>query len=198
MTEEASRVKTKQEVKKMYYQIIDVNKEIIGFVWQNIGGKPQIEHIFLPDTKVKLMAAIKKEFPTINKKEQKIPNKIATQIAEFYAGKKVNFDLSILNLKKLSGFSAKVLKQTCKIPQGKVATYSGLAAKIGSPRAARAVGTALANNPFPLVIPCHRVVRADGTLGGFGGGLKMKKELLNKEGIKTDKKGSVTTKGIKL
>jgi len=182
----------------MYYQIINVSKESIGIVWQNIVGKPQIERIFLPCRKAKLIAEIKKEFPAIEVNEKKIPGKIATQIAAFYTGKKVNFDTSLLNMKKLSGFSAKVLKETCKIPQGKVSTYSGLAAKVVSPRAARAVGTALANNPFPLVIPCHRVVRSDGSLGGFGGGLIMKKELLDKEGIKTDKKGYVTGKGIHL
>jgi methylated-DNA-[protein]-cysteine S-methyltransferase len=179
----------------MYYQLISVNKESIGIVWQNIGGKPQIEGIFLPDTKAKLIMAIKKEFPAI-KEEKKIPGNIAKQIAEFYAGKKIKFDLSLFNLKKLTRFSAKVLKETCRIPHGKLASYSGLAARIGSPRAARAVGTALANNPFPLVIPCHRVVRSDGSLGGFGGGLKMKKELLDKEGVKTDKKGKVAAEGI--
>jgi methylated-DNA-[protein]-cysteine S-methyltransferase len=182
----------------MYYQIINVGKESIGVVWQYKGSKPQIERIFLPCGKAKLLAKIKKEVPAINEKEQKIPNKIATQIKEFYSGKKIKFDLSLLNLKKLSGFSAKVLKENCKIPYGKVATYCGLAAKIGSPRAARAVGTALANNPFPLIIPCHRVVRADGSLGGFGGGLKMKKELLLREGIITDKKGYVAGECLHL
>jgi methylated-DNA-[protein]-cysteine S-methyltransferase len=167
----------------MYYQIIDVDEESIGLVWQEKGDKPLIERIFLPCTRQKIVAAIKKEFPAISEKEKKLPAKIATQIAEFYAGKRVKFDTSLLNFKKLSGFSAKVLKETCKIPRGKVTTYSGLAAKIGSPHAARAVGTALANNPFPLVIPCHRVVRADRTLGGFGGGLSMKRDLLTKEGL---------------
>jgi methylated-DNA-[protein]-cysteine S-methyltransferase len=176
----------------MYYQLISVNKEVIGIVWQSIGGKPQIEHIFLPDTKAKLIAAIKKEFPAI-KEEKKISGKIATQLAEFYSGKKIKFDLSLFNLKKLTGFSAKVLKETCRIPHGKVATYSGLATRVGSPRAARAVGAALANNPFPLVIPCHRVLRSDGTLGGFGGGLKMKKELLTNEGVEVNAKGLVVT-----
>jgi methylated-DNA-[protein]-cysteine S-methyltransferase len=176
----------------MYYQIVSVNKESIGIVWQYKGSKPQIERIFLPCARAKLISEIRKEFPAIKEKEQKIPDKITTLIAEFYAGKKVKFDFSILNLKKLSGFSAKVLKQTCKIQCGKVATYSGLAAKIGSPHAARAVGTVLANNPFPLVIPCHRVVRSDGLLGGFGGGMKMKKELLSKEGVALDKTGKLS------
>jgi methylated-DNA-[protein]-cysteine S-methyltransferase len=180
----------------MYYQIINVNKESGGIVWQDVKGKSQIERIFLPCGKAKLIAEIKKKHPTIDEREQKIPNEIATQIAEFYMGRKVKFNFSILNLKKLSGFAAKVLKETCKIPRGKVATYSGLAAKIGSPLAARAVGTALANNPFPLVIPCHRVVRSDGSLGGFGGGLKMKKELLGKESVAVSAQGLVAARSL--
>lgn len=181
-----------REVKEIYYQIVNVNKESIGIVWQKMGGKSQIERIFLPSGKTKLFSAIKKEFPAINEKKQKITNAIATQVAEFYFGKKAKFNLSLLNLKKLSVFSLKVLKQTCKVPPGKVATYSGLAAKIGSPLAARAVGAALSGNPFPLIIPCHRVVRSDGSLGGFGGGIKMKKELLAKEGVAFNDSGRVS------
>jgi methylated-DNA-[protein]-cysteine S-methyltransferase len=180
----------------MYYQIIHAGKEILGIVWQYNGRKPQIEQIFLPCAKAELLSKIKKEFPGVIEKEQKMPGKVATQIAEFYSGNKIKFDLSVLNLKKLSGFSAMVLKENCKIPYGKVSTYSGVAAKIGSPRAARAVGTVLANNPFPLIIPCHRVVRADGGLGGFGGGLKMKRELLDREGVALNNQDRVTAESF--
>jgi methylated-DNA-[protein]-cysteine S-methyltransferase len=69
------------------------------------------------------------------------------------------------------------------IPRGKISTYARIAAALGMPRGARAVGYSLANNPFPLVIPCHRAVRSDGTLGGFQGGLSMKRALLECEGI---------------
>ena len=75
------------------------------------------------------------------------------------------------------------------IPKGKVSTYGRLAEKSGASKGARAVGNALATNPYPLIIPCHRVIRSDGSLGGFGGGLKMKKELLLMEGITFDAKG---------
>ena len=179
-----------------YYQIVRANKEEIVLVWGYAGKKPLIEYIYLPNPKAKLAARIIKDFPGINKSQRKIPSGIDDQIAKLYFGKKENVDLSLLNLKRLSEFSAKVLKATYKIPRGKVATYSGLAAKICSPRAARAVGTALANNPFPLVIPCHRVVRADGTLGGFGGGSNMKRQLLAKEGVAFDSKGRVSAKCI--
>jgi methylated-DNA-[protein]-cysteine S-methyltransferase len=178
----------------MYYQIINVGKETLGIVWQYNRRKLQIEQIFLPCAKTELLAKIKKEFSGVIEKEQNMPGRVAAQIVEFYSGGKIKFDFSLLNWKKLSGFSAKVLKESCKIPYGKFSTYSGLAVKVGSPRAARAVGTALANNPFPLIIPCHRVVRSDGTLGGFGGGLKMKKELLQREGVITNKKRYIVGK----
>jgi methylated-DNA-[protein]-cysteine S-methyltransferase len=167
----------------MFYQIIKVKKEEIGLVWQFVHGKPQLEYIYLPNPKEKLKERIIKDFPEINKIPRKIPGGVDDLITKLYLGKKENIDLSLLNLSKLTDFSAKVLKQACKIPRGKVVTYSGLAAKLGRPGAARAVGTALANNPFPIIIPCHRVVRADGSLGGFGGGLKMKRELLDREGV---------------
>jgi len=167
----------------MYYQIIKVGKEEVGLVWDYAGKKPRAEYIYLPNPKRKLKERIVKDYPTINKIPRKIPSGVDSLIIKLYLGKKENVDLSLLNLSKLTDFSTKVLKQTCKIPRGKVATYSVLAAKLGTPRAARAVGTALANNPFPIIIPCHRVVRADGGLGGFGGGLKMKRELLDREGV---------------
>jgi methylated-DNA-[protein]-cysteine S-methyltransferase len=167
----------------MFYQIIKVKEEEIGLVWQFVNSKPRMEYIYLPNQKQKLKKQIVKDYSEINKISLKIPGGIDDRIAKLYLGKKENVDLSLLNLSQLTDFSVKVLKQTCKIPRGKVATYSGLAAKVGCPGAARAVGTALANNPFPIIIPCHRVIRADGSLGGFGGGLKMKRELLDREGV---------------
>jgi methylated-DNA-[protein]-cysteine S-methyltransferase len=176
----------------MYYQIIKVGREEIGLAWGYAGKKLQIAYIYLPNPKAKLAARIIKDFSEINKSQRNIPRGIDNLIKKLYLGQKMKVDLSLLNLKRLSEFSAKVLKTTCKIPRGKVATYAGLAAKIGAPRASRAVGTALANNPFPIVIPCHRVVRADGTLGEFGGGSNMKRELLTKEGVAFDNIGRVS------
>jgi len=178
----------------MYYQIIKVGKEKIGLVWDYAGKKPRVEYIYLPNRKRKLKERIIKDFPEINKIPRRIPGSIDGRIAKLYFGKKENVDLSLLNLSQLTDFSAQVLKQACKIQRGKVASYSGLAVKIGAKGAARAVGTALANNPFPLIMPCHRVVRTDGSLGGFGGGLAMKKELLTKEGISLDRNRRVPAK----
>jgi O-6-methylguanine DNA methyltransferase len=79
------------------------------------------------------------------------------------------------------------------IPRGKLSTYNLIARHVGKPSAARAVGRALATNPFPIIIPCHRAIRSDRTLGGYQGGLAMKRALLEMEGINLDGRGRVVT-----
>ena len=88
-------------------------------------------------------------------------------------------------LLKGTKFQLKVWRFLKKIPRGKIKTYSEIAKAIGKPNSFRAVANAVAKNPFPPTIPCHRVVRADGSLGGYSGkgGLKTKKKLLKKEGF---------------
>ncbi|MDP2938576.1 MAG: MGMT family protein [Candidatus Omnitrophota bacterium] len=81
----------------------------------------------------------------------------------------------------LPKFKISVLKATLKIPLGQTRTYQWLAKKIGNPKAVRAVGNALKKNPFPLIIPCHRVIKSDSKIGGYAGGTKMKKYLLELE-----------------
>ena len=72
-----------------------------------------------------------------------------------------------------------------------MSTYQRIAGHLGHPRAARAVGTALAHNPFPIIVPCHRAIRSNGTLGGFQGGVEMKRALLEMEGVLVDGSGRV-------
>ncbi len=101
------------------------------------------------------------------------------QIIAYFAGKPARFDASLV-LDKLPPFARKVLAACRKIPPGKTVSYSQLAGMIGKPRANRAVGSALARNPIPLIIPCHRVIHSDGSLGNFSaiGGTSTKKKLL--------------------
>ena len=89
-------------------------------------------------------------------------------------------------MKKGTIFQQKVWKYLTKIPKGSVKTYSQVAKSIGKPLAVRAVANAIARNPYPPQIPCHRVIRSDGTLGGYSGkgGIKTKKILLKREGVK--------------
>jgi methylated-DNA-[protein]-cysteine S-methyltransferase len=101
------------------------------------------------------------------------------QISEYLHGERKDFDIAI-DWSVLTPFQNKVLRATFEIPYGQVRTYGGLAQQVGNPRAARAVGRAEATNPMPLVIPCHRVIGADGGLHGYGSGegLKTKAWLL--------------------
>ena len=109
-----------------------------------------------------------------------ILKRAARQIAEYFAGKRTGFDLP-LDLRG-SPFQITVWRSLGEIPYGKTLSYSQQAALIGRPKAARAVGRANGRNPTPIVLPCHRVVGADGSLAGFGGGLARKFYLLRHEG----------------
>ena len=103
------------------------------------------------------------------------------ELDEYFAGRRRKFDLD-LDWRLAGGFRRRVLRATARIPFGATATYGNVAAAAGSPRAHRAAGTALGANPLPIVVPCHRVLRAGGRLGGYGGGLEMKETLLRLEG----------------
>jgi O-6-methylguanine DNA methyltransferase len=89
----------------------------------------------------------------------------------------------ILKNKDLTDFEKKVYLAVSKIPKGETRSYSWVAAKIGSPRAARAVGNALNKNPYIGIVPCHRVIKSDGSIGGFAKGTKRKLTMLKSEGV---------------
>lgn len=108
---------------------------------------------------------------------------LAARLEAYLAGQPVDFDLSLLALDQCGQFQRRVLLAQAGIPRGWVSTYARIAAHLGAPQAARNVGMALACNPFPIVIPCHRTVRSDGSLGGYAGGLAMKRALLDMEGV---------------
>jgi methylated-DNA-[protein]-cysteine S-methyltransferase len=105
---------------------------------------------------------------------------VRRQLDEFFDGRRRHFELP-LDWRLIRGFGVAVLRAAAAIPFGAVASYGQLAAEAGNPRAARAVGTALGHNPMPIVIPCHRVLRAGGALGGYTGGIWRKQRLLELE-----------------
>jgi methylated-DNA-[protein]-cysteine S-methyltransferase len=120
-------------------------------------------------------------------KENLIILEASKQIIEYFEGKRKEFKIP-LDLQGQSPFREKVLKTCARIPFGNILTYKMLAEKAGSPRAARAAGGAMANNPIALIIPCHRVVGSDRGLHGFSspGGLKTKAILLRHEGVEIE------------
>jgi methylated-DNA-[protein]-cysteine S-methyltransferase len=148
--------------------------------WSVREGKAGIDRICLPQ------AAAGGAAEAGSDPDGAIPPPVAdllARLAAFAAGEAVRFPLESLRLANCSPFQRRVLLAQAAVPRGKVTTYGLLAEHLGQPRAVRAVGTALARNPFPIVIPCHRTVRSDGTLGGYAGGLAMKRALLAAEGI---------------
>jgi methylated-DNA-[protein]-cysteine S-methyltransferase len=105
---------------------------------------------------------------------------VAREIDEYFAGTRTHFDLP-LDLRLTDGFRREVIEHLSEIGYGHRESYAAVAAAIGRPRAVRAVGTACARNPLPLVIPCHRVVRTDGSIGQYVGGVDAKQTLLTLE-----------------
>lgn len=108
-------------------------------------------------------------------------DEVRRQLDEYFDGRRRKFELRTDRV-LIHGFARKVLAQTARIPYGSYLTYGEVAAEAGSPRAHRAAGSALARNPIPIVIPCHRVLRAGGVIGNYGGGPEMKASLLQLEG----------------
>jgi methylated-DNA-[protein]-cysteine S-methyltransferase len=106
---------------------------------------------------------------------------VRRQLDEYFAGKRKDFDVP-LDWQLSKGFALRVLKATARIPYGRVSTYREMAEKAGNVRATRAAGNALGGNAIPIIVPCHRVLRTGGGLGGYGGGLPMKEGLLRLEG----------------
>lgn len=117
---------------------------------------------------------------TLKEGKNCLPASLQSWLSQYLAGESPTVQLPLF-LDALSPFNQKVLKALQKIPFGKTASYREIAEKIGHPYAARAVGNACRLNPFPLVIPCHRVICQDGKLGGFAYGLPLKQALLNFE-----------------
>jgi methylated-DNA-[protein]-cysteine S-methyltransferase len=103
------------------------------------------------------------------------------ELESYFEGRLIDFDLP-LDWQLTHGFYRKVLRATARIPYGQTRSYKQMAKRAGSPRAVRAAGSALGSNPLPIIVPCHRVLRTGGALGGYGGGLETKQALLELEG----------------
>ena len=110
-------------------------------------------------------------------------DRIRRELDEYFEGNRHEFHLE-LDLTPVAGFNRLALDELARVPYGQVTTYGALAAKIGRPAAARAVGGAMNRNPIPIVLPCHRVVGAGGSLVGYAGGLERKELLLKLEGAR--------------
>ena len=119
--------------------------------------------------------------PSPDAEAEAIARQAERELAEYLAGTRRTFSVPV-DLSAAPPFRRTVFEALRAVPFGRTVTYAALARRAGSPRAARAVGQAMAHNPVPLLVPCHRVVASTG-LGGFGGGLDLKRRLLALEGV---------------
>jgi methylated-DNA-[protein]-cysteine S-methyltransferase len=165
----------------------------VGVVLRADRGSPQ--RILLPRQGRSMSTLIREAFPGAVEKRGD-GDELCRQLRAFLSGMDVDFSLVGLNFEGVSGFARRVLAADHAISRGRVMTYGGLAERLGVPGGGRAVGNVMARNPFPLVIPCHRVVGSGGSLHGFGGGLPMKRALLTMEGIAFDRGGRVLPEHI--
>jgi methylated-DNA-[protein]-cysteine S-methyltransferase len=161
--------------------------------WTVHGDRPKISRILLPNpgdsTRQFAEAMLADSLPY----RCDGIDEIADRVEAFLNGVDITFSLDVIRLDLCPEFQRKVLRAEHGIRRGSVSTYRRIAKHIGRPTAARAVGSALAKNPFPIIIPCHRAIGSDRSLGGFQGGPQMKRALLEMEGISFDKAGRVVT-----
>ncbi len=149
----------------------------IGLAWTSRG----IVWLVLPrESRTKVVQELQREFA--DGVIGDVPAEIRNELTEYAEGKRREFTLP-LDWSLVKPFQRAVLTAALKIPFGETRTYGWVARAIGKPRAARAVGRALATNPIPLILPCHRVVGSDGSLTGYGGGLPLKRRLLEMESL---------------
>jgi methylated-DNA-[protein]-cysteine S-methyltransferase len=182
----------------LFYETVCSSFGEIGIVWTNKEKSPLIVRIFIPAEDNAMSVMLQRLFPNAERLWCDTIKNCSLQIQDYLKGTPIDFSLDCLDMSYCYKLQERVLLANRKIPRGKVRSYGDLAEELHVFLGARVVGTALAKNPFPLVIPCHRVVKGNRDLGGFDGGLKMKRALLEMEGIKFDASGKVCRDYLQL
>jgi len=166
----------------------------VAVVWVFHRRRAAIIRVLLSRPGMPAGRAVKALFPASRPGTCPQISQVGRRICSFLRGAAIKFNLDGVRLDLCSQFQRRVLRAEHAIPRGKVSTYGLIAARLGAPSASRAVGRALATNPFPIIIPCHRAIRSDRTLGGYQGGLAMKRRLLECEGVTVSGSGRVETR----
>ncbi len=143
-----------------------------------------IRHITLPKpTRAAALGRLEAEAGVLGVEDKEALATILARLQAYYAGQPTTFDDIPLDLEEYPAFYRAVWTELRRVRRGEVITYGELARRVGKPGAARAVGRAMAANPVPPIVPCHRVIASGRRLGGYGGGLDMKARLLQMEGV---------------
>ncbi len=160
------------------YRTLQTSFGHVGFV---AGGRG-LKRVYLPEkSAAALRRTIQRDYPAADESPALLPG-FTRQLQQYFDGDQVTFDVP-LDCADANAFEARVWRACRKVQYGRTATYKDLAARVGKPNAARAVGNAMGRNRFPIVVPCHRILRSDGALGGYSGplGLPFKQRLLTLE-----------------
>ena len=156
---------------------------MLGIVWREFEQKPKMCRIFLPNEQIPIENVLRRAFADARRLSCSTVAELGNRIQAFLDGESLDFESNVVALEYCSEFQRKVLIAEHQIPRGWVSTYARIARSLGISAGARAVGRALSRNPFPIIVPCHRAIRSNGELGDFQGGLRMKRALLELEGV---------------
>jgi methylated-DNA-[protein]-cysteine S-methyltransferase len=174
-----------------FYELIPTAFGTMGIVWWKAATGPRVRQTLLSRGHKPVEEVVRENYPNARLLACSAIVGLGSQIQRFLEGEAVVFDLEMVALEGCGEFQRQVLLVEYRIPRGWVSTYGRIANQIGVAGGSRAVGRALAENPFPIIIPCHRAVRADGKIAGYQGGSGMKQALLAMEGIEFTDRGTV-------
>ncbi|MBL7180932.1 MAG: MGMT family protein [Desulfobacterales bacterium] len=163
----------------------------VGVIWTGFNDNPRIIRVLLSKPGLCAEEQVAEIYPNSQASSCAEVDAVADAIKGLLEGDDIEISLDVADLDMCSVFQQSVLRAEYRIPRGSISTYQLIAEYLGKRNGARAVGNALANNPFPLIVPCHRAIRSDRQLGGYQGGLEMKRALLEMEGITFDDAGRV-------
>jgi methylated-DNA-[protein]-cysteine S-methyltransferase len=160
-------------------------------VWREVEGLPRIWRLLLSKQRASSEDLVRATFAGATRRSHPGIAELGGRIQSFLEGQPIGFELEQVALEICSEFQRRVLLAEHAIPRGWVSTYGRIGKHLGIENGGRAVGNALARNPFPIIIPCHRAIRSNGEPGGYQGGLAMKRALLALEGVRVSGDGRV-------
>jgi methylated-DNA-[protein]-cysteine S-methyltransferase len=166
-----------------FYELISTAFGTMGIIWSESTAGPRVKRTLLSRGLKPTEEVVREDYPGARQFSSPAIVGLGHQIKRLLEGEAVVIDLGMVALELCGEFQRQVLLAEYGIPRGWISTYGRIAKHVGVPGGSRAVGRALASNPFPIIIPCHRAVRVDGNIGGYQGGSEMKRALLAMEGV---------------
>ncbi len=180
----------------MEYHTFTCPFDTFTIIWKGKEPDLKIQRIFLSNSEQKAEIKTLDVYKLIKKGSSSLVILVGEKIRRFLKGEDIKFELELLDFNLCTKIQERVLKAEYMIPRGCISTYKRIADHIGLHNGARVVGNSLARNPFPIIIPCHRAIKSNGELGGYQGGIAMKRKLLEMEGIEFSNSGKVITERI--